>query len=607
MSRKELNWQNTFNNANVGTGAFTSGSEMLASAIDKLQKPLDRANEITQNNAASERSANTGALMRAIYAGEDPELTGAYNGNKVADAQFKYDKQKEANRLAQERLNLSRSRASGRRSRTNSRRTTGNTPGVDLVNLVDNFNKTSGRLHEAGLESNPAGVVLNEQRTPDGVMLNQQIAELPVENVVPTQDDVVTDNYNSMIAYGLKNPKKFKQAQAQFNAWKKDYTAAPKLTKVEKDAAKLTAKFNRQKEEAAHWQKVGYNKNGTPFRTGTKSKKQTKTEKKAAEVEATIDPDDTTSMTDSAPVVNPSSLVTEQNIPAPVAADAPVPVSDVNNTNVPVENVVPIPVVNNVDNNVTPVPDQEITFADRVETPAIDNADSEPVELKEPEEDPGFIDNAIETVSDWLGGDEKTQDQKIEDTLSLDDELEAIDTNDDLTKGEKRSAKAQAKREYKKKRDQPAKDHANAKHLKSFRLEDIYSDGMTPTDEELRDMSPEMINKLRGGYYPKKPSFFGSDAKPANGKVFRDRRGQPVIFNGDYVYTSGTTNGSPDILYNKKGERYSPPMKNAPLTKQERDYDNRRELKRMPKGTRLLKDGRYVLPDGTIIKKTSKK
>ncbi len=104
MAREKLNWQNVRADANVGTGAFVSGSKMLAGALDNMRAPLDRANQITADNAASERDANTGALMTAINNGENPELSGAYDSKQIADAQFSYKKYaaNEARRVAAE-------------------------------------------------------------------------------------------------------------------------------------------------------------------------------------------------------------------------------------------------------------------------------------------------------------------------------------------------------------------------------------------------------------------------------------------------------------------------------------------------------------------------
>lgn len=92
MARDKLSWNNVSANANAGTGAFLSGSKMLASALDNLKAPLDRGNEIVGQNATAERDANTGALMSAIQRGENPELTGAYDSKAIGQAQFNYKK-----------------------------------------------------------------------------------------------------------------------------------------------------------------------------------------------------------------------------------------------------------------------------------------------------------------------------------------------------------------------------------------------------------------------------------------------------------------------------------------------------------------------------------
>ena len=113
MARVSRDWNNVSANANVGTGAFVSGSTMLSKALDNLRGPLDRGNAIQAQNATAERDQNTGALVDAIRRGEDPEMTGAYDSGVIGDARYSYMKDERVNARA-ERADARAAAAAGR-------------------------------------------------------------------------------------------------------------------------------------------------------------------------------------------------------------------------------------------------------------------------------------------------------------------------------------------------------------------------------------------------------------------------------------------------------------------------------------------------------------
>ena len=75
--------------------------------------------------------------------------------------------------------------------------------------------------------------------------------------------------------------------------------------------------------------------------------------------------------------------------------------------------------------------------------------------------------------------------------------------------------------------------------------------------------------------------------------------GNPVVRNGDFVYGDG----SGGTLYDKDGNKYSPPMSSEPYTAEELKAENQDLLKLLPRGSKLLEDGRALLPDGRVMKR----
>lgn len=138
------------------------------------------------------------------------------------------------------------------------------------------------------------------------------------------------------------------------------------------------------------------------------------------------------------------------------------------------------------------------------------------------------------------------------------------------------------------------KAHRKGKHLKTIKLSDLYDSKLVPTDEELKAMDPDLVAKVRGGY--------DRNGKPLDNPVFLDRMGNPVVKDGDFVYQGYAPNTT---AYDKSGKKYSPPTTGSALTPEELEAQNRIFLKEFPEGTELLKDGRLLLPDNTILKRSS--
>ena len=178
MARDKLSWNNVSANANAGTGAFLSGSKMLASALDNLKAPLDRGNKIVQDNAKSERDANTGALMSAIQRGENPELTGAYDSQAVGQAAFNYKKwaaQEARSNAAAGRAAAASKRAIASDARKSAQDDASNKNIDSIIASMTNDGSQPSGENEVGL-NNVADFANPKEQTADEVIAEARIA-----------------------------------------------------------------------------------------------------------------------------------------------------------------------------------------------------------------------------------------------------------------------------------------------------------------------------------------------------------------------------------------------------------------------------------------------
>lgn len=120
--------------------------------------------------------------------------------------------------------------------------------------------------------------------------------------------------------------------------------------------------------------------------------------------------------------------------------------------------------------------------------------------------------------------------------------------------------------------------------------------GVTPTEQELKDIPPELVAKLRGG--------FDANGEPLENPVLRDRRGLPIIQDGDFVYQSSVEGLA---ALSKEGKKYNvQQLRNGPLTDQEVEFDTKEAMKLLPKGSKLLENGQVLLSDGRVVKRKEK-
>ena len=83
----------SFGDVNALMDSYAKTQERIPGMIlDPLMQELDKNRQIGLQNSQSEMNANTGALIEAIRNGKNPERTGLYNSNAVADAAWQYKK-----------------------------------------------------------------------------------------------------------------------------------------------------------------------------------------------------------------------------------------------------------------------------------------------------------------------------------------------------------------------------------------------------------------------------------------------------------------------------------------------------------------------------------
>ena len=191
MARNGIEWTNVSADTSAGTAASLAGANMLASALDNLQAPLDRYNAITQKNASEESKGNTGKFVDNIYKGIDNNLDGRmYDSTALATA----GRQHKKDLLAEAARKASAGRASRARADASARN-------IALAKQMSGF--MAPRERDAVLNYGTASseqtmtpgtgdaVVLNEQRTVpqdipgvqslyEDIPLNQEIIQAPV-------------------------------------------------------------------------------------------------------------------------------------------------------------------------------------------------------------------------------------------------------------------------------------------------------------------------------------------------------------------------------------------------------------------------------------------
>ncbi len=190
-------WDDTPTVKMQGGDLFSKGSDMLTSAIENLQKPLNTYQQQEMFNAESQSKANTGAGKSAIREGKDPSKKGFYNAEAYSDTKYEYDKYQQDlkfKRAAEARANAAAGRAAAAHKRAmgaQSRTDANNRAYAEHLIKSMGGSKTEPQVEKSGLPSIAEGqaALLDTLPKPMGAtdFLNIENRATPVTENVPAQ------------------------------------------------------------------------------------------------------------------------------------------------------------------------------------------------------------------------------------------------------------------------------------------------------------------------------------------------------------------------------------------------------------------------------------